>query len=1117
MWYIFPSDLPTKKPCATFFRIGPFATNDKIGKDTITISQYLKDEKLMKNYMTITEALFDKVEDKMDDDANDDETPQNILREIMNSDVDYLKLKKSIQNFYKPLKARINTVYSTQGTKFIKKMNILNFILNNFSDSEYRIEDDERVQINDGYFEFLDEESQKTDSPESVETVTSTKTSGEETGETSVETGEKDKEEGVKEGDEDKEGAVDAIEGSKKDQEIESVLKLETTNKCRVLTMEQILILMIKNIKDNVFIISGGSYNPPHNGHIKMFESAYNTRKSESDSGIKGYYGIMVVATRQHIITKTSVDTEILYSDDRIKLCKLACDTYSWENPDFNASNMLILNVSDDNPVKTILYRIKALIDINKSLSEDEKKKIKINNLLYLCGSDFFIKWYSASSRYSVICIVRKSEEDTIKKKMEKVNLYDNPYLKEKIDINDSDEYDLSSSVVRDNIYQLQTVRRKNIVNIQDEIIKSIGLPVYCYLADLNYLVDKKYYGKKCEPDSTIDDELRSLSEISVSRDDTGGDDDPDEEDIAKGYYLDYSSTGNIDDIPEKNRNIYIGINTNIVFDSRTIENATHFDNILNQLVSCGIHDKNPRVDFKKMKVYLKSIYDERLYYILNDLCYFKDYKIGNQHCFIQDLLSNGSGNVNLLENMRLLTTREFNDEYLAETEDAQKKIASLISSKDEYLKTIDKGGYQDYSGKTIDKKMVDDIMGFLYESERYSLYLYLIDEEKPQPVEGKKIIVGLYSVVVNQKNDKVEHIFDKLTDSLTSTQMRRKDKSGEKESKLMESLKKGAIGATIAAAAATTTTTTGDVIPVGPKQLLEAVKYVNQRSNCDGNCFYNSIGMLSSKYMVMNELYLQYVKMTLKQKYDVQFAEQTRVRGELTAFLTDIYKLIEGKVDVTTREYKNSPILKYIIKNGKKDFKYVRKISKSVGYKYYGSDEEIYFASLLYSQPIVTVIGVSDNTVFNIFDWNTYSIKDENDVDVLFTDYIKRSEDEIGEDEKQRVISFLLEENRQYSYFTADTSNFLLNHPSSYFLVGGRGHWTYAVNEGLLTDDGVGAVAPPSSGGNASYNVRTTKKIKNKYYKKESSSSSSKTTKKHKKTRRMNKNKKRIKKTIKL
>ena len=82
--------------------------------------------------------------------------------------------------------------------------------------------------------------------------------------------------------------------------------------------------------------------------------------------------------------------------------------------------------------------------------------------------------------------------------------------------------------------------------------------------------------------------------------------------------------------------------------------------------------------------------------------------------------------------------------------------------------------------------------------------------------------------------------------------------------------------------------------------------------------------------------------------------------------------------------------------------------------------------------------------------------------------------------------------------------------------MVGGRGHWVYAVNEGLLKNESADAGAVALSGGNASYNLRTTKKIKNKYYKK-GSSSSSKTTKKHKKTRRANKNKKRIKKTIKI
>jgi hypothetical protein len=280
---------------------------------------------------------------------------------------------------------------------------------------------------------------------------------------------------------------------------------------------------------------------------------------------------------------------------------------------------------------------------------------------------------------------------------------------------------------------------------------------------------------------------------------------------------------------------------------------------------------------------------------------------------------------------------------------------------------------------------------------------------------------------------------------------------------------------------------------------------------------------MLSSSYMVEYDKYIDFSSKNLQQRNDIQFQEQSRVRGELTDFLTKIYDLIQPIVDENSAEYKNSPILKYIVKNGKKKFKYVRKISKWVGDKYYGSDDEINFVSLYYLQPIIAVIGVSYSKVFNIFDWNTYSINDESGNPVLFKEYIKKDNDEIGENGKQRVKEFLIQQNVQHQYETDLTSNFLLSHPTSYVLVGGMGHWTYAVNESLLkkegagAGEGAGAAVATSSGGNSSYNVRTTKKIKNKYYKKESSSSSSKTTKKHKKTRRMNKNKKRIKKTIKL
>ena len=682
--------------------------------------------------------------------------------------------------------------------------------------------------------------------------------------------------------------------------------------------------------------------------------------------------------------------------------------------------------------------------------------------------------------------------------------------------IEDSEEYDLSSSVVRNNIYKLQTTTNSsNRIKIQDTIIKSIGLPVYCYLKYLNYLIENRYYGKKCEPDFSLNEEIKSISEISISADGDGdggeGDDSVSMEKTDSDYRIDLS-VGNIDDIPEEDRNIFIDINTDIRFDSRTIDNAVLFDKMMNSLISCKKYDKKD-INYKKVKAYLKNIYDKGIYYILNDLYYFKVYKIDSVHCFVQDLFSHGDKNINLLENVPLLTTKNFNDEYLSEKGETD-KIVTLTADKDKYLNTIDASDYRDYDGEKIDKNMVDDILGFLYESERYSLYLYLIQEG---PKEGKEILIKLYSTVVEQKNDKVDSIFRTLNEDLTSTLQQSKSKSkgkSTKESKLMESLKKASKRAK------------GSDAPMGPEELLNSVEYVKQKSNGDGNCFYNSIGMLSSNYMITKEEYEEYVKLDLEHKYEIQFNLQVKVRTELTAFLTKIYNLIKDTIDKNSDQYNNSSILKYIMRNGKKGFKYVAKISSPISPRYYGSDSEIYFASLFYLQPIVTVTGVSAVTEFNIFYWDSYTIDG-----VIFKDYINQEGEK--EIDVKKVINFLDESNIQNVYNSAQTSVFLLQHPTSYFLVGGRGHWSYAVNRSLLTygsaDDGSGEKEGEEFGGGGpdkkvtTYNLKFTKKIKNKYYKKGSLSSSSKTTKKHKKTRRANKNKdnilknkKRIKKTIK-
>ena len=166
-------------------------------------------------------------------------------------------------------------------------------------------------------------------------------------------------------------------------------------------------------------------------------------------------------------------------------------------------------------------------------------------------------------------------------------------------------------------------------------------------------------------------------------------------ENVDSDYYIDLS-VGNIDDIPETDRNIFIDINTDARFNSKTINNESNFDKIMNDLISCKKYDKKD-INYKKVKAYLKNIYNEGIYYILNDLYYFKDYKIDSENCFVQDLFSYGDDNRNLLENIPLLTTPQFNSEYLSES---SSKTFEIIENKDAYLSTIDADDYKDMHNK---------------------------------------------------------------------------------------------------------------------------------------------------------------------------------------------------------------------------------------------------------------------------------------------------------------------------------------------------------------------------------------------------------------------------------
>jgi hypothetical protein len=704
---------------------------------------------------------------------------------------------------------------------------------------------------------------------------------------------------------------------------------------------------------------------------------------------------------------------------------------------------------------------------------------------------------------------LRKSEEAEIEKKEAEVAKYSNEnYLKIPIVMSDSDEYDLSSSVVRGNILKLGSglldeQRRK----YEEDTVKSIGLSVYCYLSNLDYLIPGKKYGKRCSKlDTSLSEEIESVESFGISDEREGFEADADilnEEELGD-YSIDLSN-GELDDIPEKYRNIFIEIETYNMFNSETIKNEDMFDRIMEGLIGCDIHGRSD-INYKNLKKFLVKIYDSGIYYILNDLCYFKFVKIEPSYCFIQDLLSNRKENINLLKDINLITTDQFNTQYLLNTK--VDNIKKLSDDRNKYLGTInttDSGGYRDNDGNIVKMEMVDEILGFLYDSERYSLYLYLID--KNQPVEGKKILVRLYSTIVEQKNNKVKEIFDSLNDVLADTIERSKRDTGPPVPPIIPPRLKRPKGS---GAAGPKGPERPAIPPKGESQLLSAVKYTKQITNGDGNCFYNSVGILSSKYLRDEN----YESLPIIKKYDIQRIEQERVRTELATFMTDIYNVIQN-IDKESSQYKDSSIIKYIIRNGKSNFKYVSTIRSPVGSKYYGTDSEIYFASLLYREPIVTVTGMSDVTTFNVFYWKYYQIGG-----IDFDKYLKQDESAI---DIRAVLNFLSDSNEQLSCDLEDISIFLMYYPNSYFLVGGRGHWSYAINTELIgarksIDSSVSSVGGSDSK-QAVYNVRVTKKIKKNNNNNKSSSSSSKKTRKHKITRKRNKHNnhnKKNKKTIK-
>ncbi len=190
----------------------------------------------------------------------------------------------------------------------------------------------------------------------------------------------------------------------------------------------------------------GGTFNPVHNGHIRLLENA--SKHFAFDKSIV-------------IPTNIPPHKEVIFSvsdDDRLTMCKLAFDGMA-EVSDYEIRE------------NTISYTINTIHHFKEIYPDDE--------FYFLMGSDMlfmFEKWKNYKELISLISIVVASREDDEMSSVEKKKLE----LEEdgaKIYIIKAEPYVVSSSLIRDKI-------------------KSGEKDFSCYLPErvVEYILEKKLY-----------------------------------------------------------------------------------------------------------------------------------------------------------------------------------------------------------------------------------------------------------------------------------------------------------------------------------------------------------------------------------------------------------------------------------------------------------------------------------------------------------------------------------------------------------------------------------------------------------------------------------------------
>ena len=769
-----------------------------------------------------------------------------------------------------------------------------------------------------------------------------------------------------------------------------------TTDVARIVALKEINRMIVDGSKSkpgSIFLINGGSFNPPHIGHIKTFELAYEQLMQMDKFKGRNVYGIMVVSTLDHIVGKKVPPDAIISDENRIQLCKLAADSYAWKNPAFGQKNMLIYNTADDHPVGTIIYNIQAT----------DKK---INNMYYLSGSDFYINTYLRSksgSMYNIMYVMRK--EDSTKSIQPRKN------GQTQIQIIPKDKsgvaFDLSSSVIRQQIHSLvDEINRKT---FQRDIYNEVGGGVYCRLQQMNYIQPGKLYGDLCS--DKVAGMMGETGKRTSGLPSTSPPSSPERRQpvSVSGELLNRLSHGLL-----RERDIPVNEQPGLQLRLRRT-----FDNINNtQVFNVGMNDGQIRAALvnlvNKIPDHAHNVADYvpivRAAIQAGDIRFFNDlyYFFNTLQVMDPDSALRRRNNTrdlyDCLNDMPFIRKQDFDNNYLREGGTMnQMYLSKLNESRTTILRLPDPG-------------IRFKVLNYLLFTERYSVYLYLLGITSRN--EGNSRRLGCSETLFN-------------------------------EYKLYVESQEG----------------------IGWQRMLETIHYRFMPARGNGNCYYNSIGMLTATPDVLRG----YEGMSHDQKEAVQQQQQTRVRTQLADFMRAIWNhIVRSRFDINQYERTarsrgaganfQSGInnIRFLLYVASQNFRPISEIDVGVSPEFHGGETEMAFTSLFFQRPILTITANLPNGdqagSFDARYFERYAPPGYNSLSGFLTTPGVTANQVVDFIVNQGVISVLsLEQGSQMII----AGNSIIPPQPAMILVGGQGHWDYAI-----PSPGPGASIPRSGVG---------------------------------------------------